>query len=38
MAWMRPAKNAPSPALVLQLVLSLTTAGSGQEIAQREIP
>jgi hypothetical protein len=31
--------NAPSPALVqaLQLVLSLTTAGSGQEIAQREI-
>ncbi|MGY8666469.1 hypothetical protein Q3C01_29525 [Bradyrhizobium sp. UFLA05-109] len=31
--------NVPSPALVqaLQLVLSLTTAGSGQEIAQREI-
>ena len=31
--------NSPSPALVeaLQLVLSLTTAGSGQEIAQREI-
>ena len=31
--------NAPSPALVqaLQLVLSLKTAGSGQEIAQREI-
>jgi hypothetical protein len=31
--------NAPSPTLVqaLQLVLSLTTAGSGQEIAQREI-
>ena len=31
--------NAPSPALIqaMQLVLSLTTAGSGQEIAQREI-
>ena len=31
--------NAPSPALVqaLQLVLSLTTTGSGQQIAQREI-
>jgi hypothetical protein len=31
--------NAPSPKLVqaLQLVLSLPTAGSGQEIAQREI-
>jgi hypothetical protein len=31
--------NAPSPALVqaVQLVLSLTTTGSGQQIAQREI-
>jgi hypothetical protein len=39
MAHRAAALNAPSPALVqaLQLVLSLTTAGSGQEIAQREI-
>src|SRR5215471_13682338 len=39
MAHRAAALKAPSPALVqaLQLVLSLTTAGSGQEIAQREI-